>query len=102
MHYMMNKLSKTSKLGTKSWSLQAGIPADGGTCSGALSEDGGYVAACSGCYARGGMYHFGGVPALVVESDGDNQVTLDVTPWQGASWGKACRVSAKFAPRRGW
>ena len=52
MHSMMNKLSKTSKLGTKSWSLQAGIPADGGTCSGALSEDGGYVAACSGCYAR--------------------------------------------------
>lgn len=77
MHSIMNKLSKTSKLGTKSWSLQAGIPADGGTCSGALSEDGGYVPACSGCYARGGMYHFGAVKAVRA----DNKAA-----WQEPGW----------------
>jgi hypothetical protein len=60
----MLKLSKTSKLGTKSWSLQAGIPADGGTCPGAVGENGDYVTACSGCYARSGMYHFGAVKAV--------------------------------------
>ena len=73
----MLKLSKTSKLGTKSWSLQAGIPADGGTCPGAVAEDGGYVTACQGCYARSGMYHFGAVKAVRADNKQD---------WQRDGW----------------
>lgn len=49
----MFKLSKTSKLGTKSWSLQA---LD--TCPGSRSDSGALVPACSGCYATAGTYHF--------------------------------------------
>jgi hypothetical protein len=49
----MLKLSKTSKLGTKSWSLQA---LD--TCPGSVGKDGKLVPACSGCYATQGTYHF--------------------------------------------
>ena len=73
----MLKLSKTSKLGTKSWSLQAGIPADGGTCFGAIGADGDYVKACSGCYARSGMYHFGSVKAVRADNKAD---------WQRDGW----------------
>jgi hypothetical protein len=47
------KLSKTSKLGTKSWSLQA---ID--TCPGSKGADGNLVPACSGCYATTGCYNF--------------------------------------------
>ena len=47
------KLSKTSKLGTKSWSLQAVE-----TCPGAIGENGALVPACSGCYATAGCYNF--------------------------------------------
>jgi len=54
----MIKLSKTSKLGTFSWSLQA-IE----TCPGSVGADGQLVAACSGCYATTGMYNFPGVKA---------------------------------------
>lgn len=49
----MLKLSKTSKLGTKSWSLQAVE-----TCPGARKENGELVPACSGCYATTGCYVF--------------------------------------------
>jgi hypothetical protein len=73
----MVKLSRTSKLGTYSWSLQAGIPADGGTCPGAVAENGDYVTACQGCYARTGMYHFGAVKKVRA----DNK-----TDWQRAEW----------------
>ena len=54
----MVKLSKTSKLGTFSWSLQALE-----TCPGSVGKDGQLVAACSGCYATTGMYNFPGVKA---------------------------------------
>lgn len=47
----MIKLSKTSKLGCKSWSLQA-IE----TCPGSVGDDGKLVDACSGCYATQGAY----------------------------------------------
>ena len=47
------KLSKTSKLGTKSWSLQALE-----TCPGSIGENGKLVPACSGCYATTGCYVF--------------------------------------------
>jgi hypothetical protein len=50
---LLNKVSKTSKLGTFSWSLQAVE-----TCPGAVGPDGELVAACSGCYATAGCYHF--------------------------------------------
>lgn len=50
----MVKLSTTSKLGTKSWSLQAFD-----TCPGSRNKDGSVVPACQGCYARGGFYRFG-------------------------------------------
>lgn len=62
----MVKLSKTSKLGTKSWSLQA-IE----TCPGSKGADGQLVAACSGCYATTGMYHFGAVKAVRADNKED-------------------------------
>ena len=45
------KLSKTSKLGTKSWSLQALE-----TCPGSVGDNGELVPACSGCYATINCY----------------------------------------------
>ena len=68
----MVKLSKTSKLGTKSWSLQA-IE----TCPGSVGKDGNLVPACSGCYATTGMYHFGAVKAVRA----DNKVD-----WKREGW----------------
>ena len=68
----MVKLSKTSKLGTKSWSLQA-IE----TCPGSKGADGKLVPACSGCYATTGMYHFGPVKAVRADNKAD---------WQRAGW----------------
>ena len=62
----MVKLSKTSKLGTKSWSLQA-IE----TCPGSVGADGNLVPACSGCYATTGMYHFGPVKAVRADNKED-------------------------------
>lgn len=47
------KLSNTSKLGCKSWSLQA-IE----TCPAAKDEKGELVPACKGCYATSGAYRF--------------------------------------------
>ena len=52
----MVKLSKTSKLGTYSWSLQARE-----TCPGAVDANGVTVPACAGCYAAEGRYLFGNV-----------------------------------------
>ena len=69
---MAVKLSKTSKLGTFSWSLQA-IE----TCPGSVGADGQLVAACSGCYATTGMYNFPGVKAPRAANKED---------WQRAEW----------------
>jgi len=69
---MKNKLSKTSKLGTKSWSLQA-IE----TNPGSVGPDGKLVPPCSGCYATTGMYHFGPVKAVRA----DNKAA-----WQDDGW----------------
>ena len=55
----MLKLSKTAKLGTLSWSLQA-IE----TCPGSVGADGNLVPACSGCYATTGCYNFKGTKAV--------------------------------------
>ena len=52
------KLSITSKLGVKSWSLQA-IK----TCPGSVGKDGKLVDACSTCYATQGTYHYPNVIA---------------------------------------
>lgn len=68
----MLKLSKTSKLGTKSWSLQALE-----TCPGSKNADGSLVPACSGCYATTGMYHFGAVKQVRADNKAD---------WQRAGW----------------
>jgi Gene product 88 len=54
----MVKISKTSKLGCLSWSLQA---LD--TCPGSKSATGGLVPACSGCYATTGNYRYPNVIA---------------------------------------
>lgn len=62
----MLKMSKTSKLGTKSWSLQAVE-----TCPGSVGADGNLVPACSGCYATTGMYHFGPVKAVRADNKAD-------------------------------
>lgn len=69
---LLNKVSKTSKLGTKSWSLQA-IE----TCPGSIGADGELVAACSGCYATTGCYNFPGTKAVRA----DNKAA-----WQEADW----------------
>jgi hypothetical protein len=68
----MVKFSKTSKLGTKSWSLQALE-----TCPGSKAADGSLVPACSGCYATTGMYHFGPVKAVRADNKAD---------WQRDGW----------------
>lgn len=52
------KLSNTSKLGVKSWSLQAL-----NTCPASLDANGDLVAACKGCYATSGNYRFSNVRA---------------------------------------
>ena len=66
----MLKLSKTSKLGTKSWSLQA---LD--TCPGARGANGELVPACSGCYATAGCYNF--PDTKKVRADNKAQWTAD-------------------------
>jgi len=45
-------LSRTSKLGCFSWSLQALE-----TCQGSIGKDGQLVEVCQGCYATQGFYH---------------------------------------------
>ena len=52
------KLSNTSKLGVKSWSLQAI-----NTCPASIGKDGQLVDACKGCYATSGNYRFANVKA---------------------------------------
>ena len=52
------KLSNTSKLGVKSWSLQAL-----NTCPASIGADGELVDACKGCYATSGNYRFAHVRA---------------------------------------
>lgn len=52
------RLSNTSKLGVKSWSLQAL-----NTCPASIGADGDLVPACSGCYATSGNYRFSNVQA---------------------------------------
>ena len=68
----LNKVSKTSKLGTFSWSLQAVE-----TCPGAVGADGQLVAACSGCYATAGCYNFPDTKKVRK----DNKAA-----WQEADW----------------
>jgi len=68
----LNKVSKTSKLGTFSWSLQA-IE----TCPGSVGPNGKLVEACSGCYATTGCYNFPGTKAVRA----DNKAA-----WQEADW----------------
>lgn len=69
---LLNKVSKTSKLGTLSWSLQALE-----TCPGSVAADGSLVAACSGCYATTGCYNF----------PDTKQVRKDnKAAWQEADW----------------
>jgi hypothetical protein len=68
----MLKLSRTSKLGTKSWSLQALE-----TCPGSKAADGSLVPACSGCYATTGTYYFPDVKAVRADNKAD---------WQRDGW----------------
>lgn len=52
------KLSKTAKLGTFSWSLQAL-----NTCPASIDSKGELVDACKGCYATTGQYNYANVKA---------------------------------------
>ena len=65
-------LSKTSKLGCLSWSLQAFE-----TCPGSVNPDGSVVDACTFCYARRGMYHMPDVKALRARNKED---------WHNVDW----------------
>lgn len=62
----MIRISKTSKLGCLSWSLQA-IE----TCPGSVGADGGLVEVCRGCYATQGNYRFANVKAPRAENKED-------------------------------
>lgn len=69
----MVKLSKTGKLdGILSWSLQARD-----TCPGSIGANGELVAACKGCYATAGNYHYASVKAPREHNRGD---------WQRDTW----------------
>ncbi|MFZ9188487.1 MAG: GP88 family protein [Algoriphagus sp.] len=68
----LNKISKTSKLGTLSWSLQAVTD-----CPGSVGVDGQLVPACSGCYATAGCYNFPDTKKVRA----DNKKA-----WQEADW----------------
>lgn len=59
-------LSKTSKLGCLSWSLQAFE-----TCPGSVDTKGDVVDACKFCYARSGMYHMPNVKRVRAENKED-------------------------------
>jgi hypothetical protein len=71
---MSVKLSKTSKLGCLSWSLQA---ID--TCPGSKGSDGKLVPACSGCYATSGNYRYANVklPRLHNRTDWEREDWVD-------------------------
>lgn len=62
----MIRISQTSKLKARSWSLEA---LD--TCPGSKKVDGSLVDACSGCYATTGNYRFPNVRAPRVENRED-------------------------------
>jgi hypothetical protein len=65
-------LSETSKLGCKSWSLQALE-----TCPGSIAPDGGLVEVCQGCYATTGNYRFPNVKRIR---------DINKAEWQADSW----------------
>ena len=65
-------LSRTSKLGCLSWSLEAFT-----TCHGAVNPDGSVVDACKVCYARGGFYHMPDAKALRERNRED---------WKSSDW----------------
>jgi hypothetical protein len=73
-------LSKTSKLGCLSWSLQAFETCPGSVVANAV------VDACKFCYARVGMYHMPDVKALRARNKED---------WQGDDW--VSRMVAKLS-----
>lgn len=72
---MAIRVSQTSKLGVRSWSLRARV-----TCPGAVNSLGQLVDACAGCYAaeeNGGNYRFPNVKAPRIENQAD---------WERPDW----------------
>ncbi len=65
-------LSETSKLGCKSWSLQALE-----TCPGSVGDNGELVEVCQGCYATTGNYRFPNVKRIR---------DINKAEWQADSW----------------
>jgi hypothetical protein len=65
-------LSRTSKLGCYSWSLQAWD-----TCPGSKDSTGEAVPACKVCYARQGMYHMPNVKAVRA---------FNLQDWRNSDW----------------
>lgn len=65
-------LSETSKLGCKSWSLQALE-----TCPGSIGDNGQLVEVCQGCYATTGNYRFPNVKRIR---------DINKAEWQASSW----------------
>jgi hypothetical protein len=59
-------MSRTSKLGTYSWSLEART-----TCPGSIGSDGELVPACKGCYAAFGNYRYPNVRRPRLENQQD-------------------------------
>jgi hypothetical protein len=79
-------LSRTSKLGCYSWSLQALE-----TCQGSIGDDGELVEVCKGCYATQGFYHMPDAIKLRKNNKDD---------WQTEDWEarmvKALKRQSKF------
>lgn len=65
-------LSETSKLGCKSWSLQALE-----TCPGSIGDNGELVEVCQGCYATAGNYRFPNVKRVR---------DINKAEWQASTW----------------
>lgn len=82
------KLSKTSKLGCLSWSLQARD-----TCPGSLGDDGQLVPACAGCYATAGNYRYPNVKAPREHNRAD---------WQADDWTDAMVAALAGETRFRW
>jgi hypothetical protein len=81
-------LSQTSKLGCKSWSLEAFS-----TCPGAIGTDGEVVDPCKVCYARGGFYHMPDAIALRHRNKED---------WQSDDWVSRMVKALKRQTRFRW
>lgn len=83
---MAIRISQTSKLKARSWSLEART-----TCPGSIGADGELVDACKGCYAASGNYRFKNVKADAgfswkARRNQSAKATVEATPLHPRWW----------------